>query len=93
LLLVVTLIGILVTIVVTRIMSSSNAARIKACNHNRTQINSALERYAINNGALATAIGDVDAVDYFPEGIPVCPFDGSTYLLNGTNYRVDGHNH
>ena len=69
LLAVITLIGILVTIGITRIAESADAAKVKSCNHNRTQINAALERYAITTGALATAVSDVDTDDYFPGSI------------------------
>ena len=88
---VIVLIGILVTIGITRIAESSDVAKEKTCAHNRTQINSALERFAITNGTLATAIGDVDTSDYFPDSIPTCAVNGSTYTLNATTHRVEGH--
>lgn len=90
---VVLLIGILVTIGVVRIAESSDKAKQKSCNSNRTQLNAALERYAVSNGSFATDISDVDTADYFPGGIPVCPVDGSAYTLNTTTHRVEGHAH
>ena len=93
LLAVLVLIGILVTIGITRITKSADAAKTKSCAHNRTQINSALERFAVTNGAFATSIGDVGTVDYFPGGIPTCPVDESAYTLNATTHRVEGHAH
>ena len=90
---VVLLISILVTIGIVRIAESSDKAKEKSCNSNRTQLNSALERFAVSNGSFATSIADVDTTDYFPGGIPVCPVDGSAYTLNTTTHRVDGHNH
>lgn len=32
------------------------------------------------------------STDYFPDGVPKCPVDGTEYSL-GTNHRVTGHTH
>jgi len=88
---VVTIIGILVVIVITRIVDSTDAAKEKTCYHNRSQINSALERFAVTTGNLPTAISDVDTIEYFPGGIPICEVTGSVYSLNTTTNHVDGH--
>ncbi len=90
---VVGLVGIIVAITITRIAESSDAAQAKSCNHNRSQLNSALERFAVSNGSFATSMADIDTDDYFPGGIPVCPVDGSAYTLNTTTHRVEGHSH
>lgn len=90
---VVALVGIIVAITITRIAESSDAAKAKSCRHNATQLNSALERFAVTNGSLATSMADIDTTDYFPGGIPVCPVDGSAYTLNTTTHRVEGHAH
>ena len=86
---VVLLFSILVTIGIVRIAESSDKAKEKSCHSNRTQLNSALERYAVSNGSFATSISDINTPDYFPGGIPVCPVDGSAYTLNTTTHRVD----
>lgn len=91
LMLVVILIGIIASIVVPRISTSSEAAKIEACHHNRAEINSALERYGVVTGSYPTSLSDVDTTDYFPGGIPVCPVTGNTYSMNATTHRVDGH--
>ncbi len=88
---VVTIIGILVVIVITRIVDSTDAAKEKTCYHNRSQINSALERFAVTTGNLPTAISDVGTIEYFPGGIPICEVTGSAYSLNTTTHHVDGH--
>ena len=31
--------------------------------------------------------------DYFPNGLPACPVDGSSYKLDGGTKRVKDHNH
>ncbi len=90
---VVTILGIIISIVITRIVVSTDAAKTKACVHNASQINSALERFAVSTGSFATVIGDVDTNDYFPSGIPTCAVDGSAYTLNATTHRIEGHSH
>lgn len=90
---VVLLISILVTIGIVRIADSSDKAKVKICNSNRIQLNSALERFAVSNGSFAASMTDISTSDYFPGGIPVCPVDGSAYTLNTTTHRVDGHAH
>ena len=93
LLAVVTIIGILVAIVITRISITTDAAKAKSCVNNVAQINSALERFAVTTGSFATVIGDVDTNDYFPSGIPTCSVDGSAFTLNATTHRIEGHTH
>jgi len=93
LLAVVTILGILVSIVLTRIVHSTDVAKEKTCHNNVAQINSALERFAVSTGSFATVISDVDTVDYFPGSIPTCAVDGSAYTLNTTTHRVEGHTH
>ncbi len=91
LLAVITIIGLIVSITITRIAESSDTAKEKTCFHTRTELNSALERFAVTNGSFATAIADIDTVDYFPGGIPSCPVSGSAFTLNATTHRVEGH--
>ena len=90
-LLVVTIIGIIASVVMVRISDSTDAAKEKSCFHNRAELNSAIERFGIETGAFPTAIGDLDTDDYFPGGIPTCPVTGNAYTLNTTTHRVDGH--
>ncbi len=91
LMLVVIIVGVLVMITITRVSQSNDVAKENTCRHNRNEINSALEQYAVSNGSLATAISDVDTTDYFPGGIPTCPVSGDPYVLNATTHRVEGH--
>jgi len=88
---VIVLVGLLVTIAITRIAESQDKAKEKTCFHTRTELNSALERYAITNGGFATSMADINTPDYFPAGIPTCPVSGNAYTLNATTHRVDGH--
>ena len=91
LLAVVTILGIIAAIVVPRITSSADVAKSKANDHNRATINSAVERYYINENAWpANDLSDIGAdVNYFPDGLPTNPVDGSAYTLNATTHRVN----
>lgn len=90
LLAVVTVIGILATILVERASLTNRTAAEKACAHNRSQLNSALEKYKLDNGSFPANLSDLEA-DYFPDGIPVCPASGNAYALDGTGERIDSH--
>jgi general secretion pathway protein G len=91
LLAVVVILGALAAILVPRASAARDEAQEKACYHNRMLINSAIERYAVNNGADPTDLSDLNTPDYFPEGIPVCPVSGNPYTLNPATQRVSGH--
>jgi general secretion pathway protein G len=91
LLAVVLIIGALAAILVPRASAARDQAEEKACYHNRMLINSAVERYAVTNGADPADLSDLNTPDYFPEGIPVCPVSGNPYTLNPATQRVSGH--
>lgn len=91
LLAVVTVIGIIASLIVSRIAMSLDPASENTCYHNRVQINSALERFGVTTGTPATALSDIDTMDYFPEGLPTCEVTGAAYALNTTTNRVEGH--
>ncbi len=91
LLAVVTILGIIAAIIVPRVAVSSDTAKAKVNSHNRATINAAVERWYIEKGAWpANNLSDIGAdINYFPDGIPVDPVDGSAYTLNATTHRVN----
>jgi len=91
LIIVVTIIGIIATLVIPRINASSDRASENSCYHNRTEINSAIERYGVINGSFPAALSDLNTLDYFPEGIPTCPVTGNAYVIDATKNRVENH--
>lgn len=90
LLAVVTILGIIALIVVPRITVSSQKAKDEANRQNKSEINAAVERWYFNKGTWPkTDLTDIGAdTDYFPEGIPTNPVDGSAYALDATTHRV-----
>jgi prepilin-type N-terminal cleavage/methylation domain-containing protein len=91
LLAVVTILGIIAAIIVPRVAVSSDTAKQKVHAHNKATINAAVERWYIENGTWpANNLSDIAAdADYFPEGVPTNPVDGSAYTLNATTHRVN----
>ena len=91
LLAVVTILGIIAVVVVPRISISSTTAKQKADAQNKSEINSAVERWYFTNGTWpADNLSDIGAdTTYFPSGLPTNPTDGSAYSLNSTTHRVN----
>ena len=90
---VVAILGILAALVVPRVISGSDLAKEKTCNHNRAEINITVERYYIHNESWpADDLSDISVdKDYFPEGLPTCPVSGQSYRLDPSTHRVVGH--
>ncbi len=89
LLIVVLILGALAAIAIPRISQSAETAKQNACDTNIDIMNSQIEIYASrqSDGSYPTALGEVtNDPNYFPDGAPVCPLDG-TYEM-GANYRV-----
>lgn len=90
LLAVVTILGIIAAIIVPRVTTSSDNAKTQVNAHNKGTINSAIERYYIENGSWPSAdLNELDVVAYFPDGIPTNPVDNSAYTMNTTTHRVE----
>jgi prepilin-type N-terminal cleavage/methylation domain-containing protein len=91
LLAVVTILGIIAAIIVPRVTVSSDTAKQKVSSHNKATINAAVERWYIEKGTWpANNLSDIGAdANYFPDGIPTNPVDGSAYTLNATTHRVN----
>jgi general secretion pathway protein G len=91
LLAVVTILGIIAVVVIPRISVSSAKAKTEANKQNKAEINSAVERWYFEKGTWpADNLSDIAAdSDYFPNGLPTNPVDGSAYSLNSTTHRTN----
>ena len=87
LLAVVTILGIIASIIVPRVTVSSSTAKEKVRAHHLATMNAAFERYYIEENAWPTAIADL-VPDYLPDGAPTDP-TGTGYTVNGTSHRVE----
>jgi general secretion pathway protein G len=88
---VVVLIAIVASIIITRVSDSTDSAKCRTCQHNRSELNAAIERYGVEIGSYPANLSDLDTPTYFPAGIPTCPVSGAAYSLNTTTHRIDGH--
>ena len=92
--LVVILISILAAIVIPRFAVSTKRAKVQSCEMNRAIINKQVEAYYF-----VEATWPMDELDdikfnenYFPDGIPTCPVDLTSYsLASSPKHRVTGH--
>jgi prepilin-type N-terminal cleavage/methylation domain-containing protein len=91
LLAVVTILGIIAVVVIPRISVSSTTAKANSNNQNKSEINAAVERFYFCTGAWpANDLSDIGAdTNYFPNGLPTNPVDGSAYTLNAATHRVN----
>ena len=89
------LLGVLATIILVRVTGQSDEAKIAACQVYKGDIEIQSELWIHNTGAWPASNLAIIGADtaYFPEGLPVCPLDGSAYTINTVTGRVIGHNH
>jgi prepilin-type N-terminal cleavage/methylation domain-containing protein len=93
LLMVITIIGIISAVVITRISHQALDAKKKCCMQYCADINSAIEVYRFEKGGPPAALSALEGA-YYPEAIPNCPVNGSAYAMDPTTLRVTaGHNH
>lgn len=90
---VVTILGLLATLIIPRVINSGDTAKDKTCFHNRAEINITVEQYYLHNNVWpANDLSDIGAdINYFPDGLPACPVSGQPYRLDPTTHRVVGH--
>lgn len=91
----VTLMGIVMAIVVPRFSNQSRMTRINACHVQRGNIEVQAELwYRQYRKWPARNLKDIGQNDhYFPDGLPVCPVDGSHYRIDRRTGHVEGHDH
>ena len=90
------IIGIAALMVIPRVFDQSQSAKRNTCHVHRENVNIQAQSWFRNNGSwpsnpLAGTMG-ADS-QYFPDGFPTCPVDGTTYQLDPTTHQVIGHDH
>jgi general secretion pathway protein G len=93
LLAVITILGILASVVIPRIGGQTQNAKKQCCAQYVGDLNSAIERYYFAEGSWPTQLSDLENNDYYPEVVPPCPVSNTTYTIDSTTHRVLGHNH
>ena len=92
LLAVITIIGILASIILSRVSHHALDAKKKSCLQYKGDINTAVEHFRFATGAFPTDVSDLEGT-YYPEAVPKCPVDNSDYTLDPTTGRIQGHVH
>ena len=92
---VVTLIGILAAVIIPRFAGPSFNAKAQACEVNQGNVEIQAQLWFRNKGAWPSSdLSDIGAdVSYFPDGLPRCPVDGSSYDYDSSTQQVNGHAH
>ena len=91
LLAVVTILGIIAAVIIARFSSTTDTAKKKLNSHNKAVINATVERYYMDTGSWpSTNLAELSDPDYFPDGVPVSPYDNTTqYTIDAATHRVN----
>ena len=78
----------------TRATAGQRESKVAGCKTHKGNIEIQCELWQHNTGAWpAASLADIGGNgSYFPEGLPVCPVDGSAYTIDAAG-RVVGHSH
>ena len=95
LLAVVTILGLLAAVILPRVTGSGDESKRQACFMNKGDIEIQAEIWLHNTESWPAAnLSDIGSdLGYFPEGVPTCPVDGTTYTIDLNTGLVIGHNH
>lgn len=100
LLAVVTLLGLLAALILPRVTMNKATTNTNACDVNQGHIEVQVQRWKRQHGSWpANDLSDMlpssspPQYEYFPDGLPVCPVDGTAYTLDLNTHHVTGHNH
>lgn len=95
LLAVVAIIGVVAAVILPRVSVGHDEGKKAACYVFKGDIEVRAELWMHNTGSWpAGDLSDIGAdLNYFPEGLPVCPVDGTAYTIGTATGRVIGHVH
>jgi len=91
----VVILAVLAAYIVPRAVSPNDDAKQNACDTNQGEIELQVQLWRRNVGSYPAAnLSDIGAnTAYFPQGLPVCPVDGTAYTISTTTGLVSGHTH
>lgn len=89
------IVGLIAAIILPRLVDSDERSQIAACEAHKGNIEIQAELWLHETGVWpAGDLSDVGSdVNYFPQGLPTCPLDGSSYTIDPATGRVPGHIH
>ena len=91
----VAILGVLALVIIPRLGDGSKQAEKAACEINREVIQIQASLWKHQKGSFPAAnLADIGtSVAHFPEGLPTCPVDGSSYTIDASAGNVIGHVH
>jgi prepilin-type N-terminal cleavage/methylation domain-containing protein len=91
----VAILAVLAAMIVSRVAGHRDSAYRNTCHAQKGEIELEVQRWRTNTGSYPAAnLSDIGAdTDYFPEGLPICPVDGTTYTIDTIDGLVSGHTH
>jgi len=89
---VITIIGIISAIAVSRVSQHALDAKRKCCLQYKADINAAVEKYLFDHNSLPSKLSDLEG-EYYGSELPKCPVAGTAYQLDPLVGRVVGHDH
>ena len=92
---VIAILGVVAVLILPRASSGNDAAKVAACHVYKGDIEIQVELWNHNTGSWPAAnLASIGAdINYFPEGLPTCPVDGTTYTIDTSTGLVIGHSH
>ena len=92
---VVAILGVLAALIVPRVIGNHSNAKRASCFLNQGEIEMQVKLWRRNTGSYPAAnLADIGAnTAYFPEGLPTCPVDSTSYTIDTTSGSVIGHTH
>lgn len=95
LLAVVAIVGVVAAVAIARLAGNSATAKKNACYVIKRNVEVQTQLWYRTKAAWPAAnLADIGAdLAFFPEGLPTCPVDGSSYTLDAATHRVVGHTH
>jgi general secretion pathway protein G len=91
----VVILAIVAAFIIPRVSTYRTNGYRYACWSNKAEIELQVRLWYRNNGSYPAAnLSDIGAnLTYFPQGLPVCPVDGTAYTIDTTTGKVTGHTH
>jgi hypothetical protein len=91
----VVILAILAALIIPRVSTNSLNGNRYACWSDKGEIELQVRLWYRNKGSYPAAnLRDIAAdTAYFPQGLPTCPIDGTSYTIDTTTGKVTGHTH
>jgi len=90
----VVILGVLASVILPRLQSGGKDCKREACKVNLHTIEIQSQLWKRQRGGFpASTLSDIgSSATHFPDGLPVCPVDGTAYRIDSQG-RVVGHSH